>query len=457
MDPLGKIRRMDVVECGTQAAKHFAFADGYVNLNHGISKCSCVLRKSDTYSIIGSYGAYPIEIRDVFRHFQDRTEARPDAFVRYEYRTHLLDESRRSLADYLSVSVENVVLVANATTAFDTVFKNLAFQHGDVIVCFDNMYGSFENTVRFVSETTPAEIDKIYYNLPISDNDLCELFESTLQNLKAKGKIPRIAVFDTVNSLPAVRMPFERLTQICKLHRVLSCIDGAHGVGQFPLDLEALDADFFTSNLHKWLHVPRPCGVLYVPARNQHMLRATVPTGFSFLPLGAESSPKAFAANFASVGTLDDNPYLCIPAALTWREKLTWKGLSGEEAIMGYTRDLARRGGQLVAEILQTEILDNEEQTLSDCSLVNVRLPLTAAAGEATSGQDISQPDETTVRIMKAMIVDHETAVCIFFYGRAWWARLTAQVYLTLSDFERAGHLLKQVCNEVNNSPGIAG
>lgn len=135
-----------------------------------------------------------------------------------------------------------------------------------------------------------------------------------------------MAVFDTVSSLPAARMPFEQLTEICRANKIYSCIDGAHGIGQFPLDLTTLDPDFFMSNCHKWLHVPKPCGMLHVPVRNQHLLRATIPTGFNFVP---KPGQPRFVANFASLSTLDDSPNACIEAALLWRSKVMWRELHG--------------------------------------------------------------------------------------------------------------------------------
>ena len=246
-------------------------------------------------------------------------------------------------------------------------------------------------------------------------------------------------------------MPFERLTELCRRHDVLSCIDAAHGVGHLPINLQKLDPDFFMSNCHKWLHVPRPCAVLYVPKRNQPLLRATLPTGFDFVPLSmgfaASTSEPVFVSNFASVGTLDDTPYLCIQAALEWRKKLSWNGQRGEEAIMDYTRDLARKGGQTVSSILETEILDNEEGTLTNCSLVNVCLPL--SAGDLT-GNDVATSEQISQWIMKTMILEYHAAVVVIFYGGSWWVRLSAQVYLTLRDFERAGRLLREACERVN-------
>jgi selenocysteine lyase/cysteine desulfurase len=66
----------------------------------------------------------------------------------------------------------------------------------------------------------------------------------------AGGKV-KVAVFDTVVSMPGVRVPYERLVKACKEAGVLSIVDGAHGIGHLELDLEELDADFFVSNCHK--------------------------------------------------------------------------------------------------------------------------------------------------------------------------------------------------------------
>jgi hercynylcysteine S-oxide lyase len=341
------------------------------------------------------------------------------------------------------VPTDTCVLVPNASTAFETIVRNLSFQPGDVFVTFANVYDSFEYTITYLSETTPVEVVKIQYAQPVSDEYVCDAFERTVKDLKTAGKNPVLAVFDTVSSLPAVRMPFETLTELCRSHGVLSCIDGAHGVGQFPIHLQGLDPDFFVSNCHKWLHVPRPCAVLYAPKRTQHLLRATLPVGFGFASL-----PKApdFVKNFASVGTLDNNAYLCIKAALAWRSKVTWDGKRGEEAVVGYIHHLAREGGKLVASLLRTEVLDNEEGSLRNCALVNVRLPLEIDQARAIG---VRNAENTAAWIMRTMIVEHETAVNIFYYHGNFWVRLCAQVYLTLKDFEKAGKLLRRVCEKL--------
>jgi len=159
------------------------------------------------------------------------------------------------MARYLNVPVETLVFVPNATTGVNTVLRSLVFQPGDMIVYFATIYGACEKSVEYVTETTPAEAVKVQYTYPVSDDWLVEEFCKVVKGEQDRGKDVRVAIFDTVVSLPGVRMPFERLTAACKELGVLSLIDGAHGVGHVKLDMPKLDCDFFVSNCHKYAFV----------------------------------------------------------------------------------------------------------------------------------------------------------------------------------------------------------
>ncbi|KAK6004318.1 hypothetical protein QM012_008180 [Aureobasidium pullulans] len=311
----------------------------------------------------------------------------------------------------------------------------MVFEPQDAVICFSTIYPAFMNTLEYLAERAQSIIYKVEHDLPRSDDDICDDFERMLDRTSGEGKKPKLAIFDTVSSLPAVRMPFERLTKICRTHGVLSCIDGAHGVGQLHLDLPQLDPDFFVSNCHKWLFTPRACAVLYVPVRNQYLIRSTLPTGFNFLKRDQAAKTNNFVANFAAVATSDDTPYLCIPAALEWRQRITLGDKTGEEAIISYNKELARKGGQVVADILGTEVLDNAELTLGDCAMTNVRLPISP---EICS-------DKLADSLNMVMNRKRNIAVNVYRYKKALWVRLSAQVYLEMQHFEAAGQALREV------------
>jgi selenocysteine lyase/cysteine desulfurase len=185
------------------------------------------------------------------RSFQDRAEGRPDKFIRYDY-PRIVDESRAAMSKLLNVDVDTLSFVPNATTGVNTILRNLVFKPREKIVYFATIYGACEKTVEYVVETTPAEAIKIQYTYPVEDDWLVDEFRKVVRQEQDTGNTVKVAIFDTIVSLPGLRMPFEQLTAACKELGVLSCVDGAHGVGHIALDLGKLDCDFFVSNCHKY-------------------------------------------------------------------------------------------------------------------------------------------------------------------------------------------------------------
>ena len=200
-------------------------------------------------------------------------------------------------------------------------------------------------------------------------------------------------------------------------------------------------------------------------------------------PLPA-STNSAFVTLFDFVGTIDASPYLCIPAALKFRQEIC----GGEEEIRKYCFELARQGGELVAGILDTEVMrpsssdyphrddddddddhkDNQnddkrtkDEKKWDCCFANVRLPLIFPPSSSSSSpppdqankeeeeeeeEEIDTGPQRAQQIMRLLTDHHDTFVAIVFHAGACWARLSAQIYLDLDDFRRVGLVLKKVC-----------
>lgn len=171
------------------------------------------------------------------------------------------------MATLLNAPSETLVFLPNATTGINTVLRNLVFAPGEHVLYFATIYGACEKTVSYITETTPAKSVKIAFTYPVEDDWLVSEFHKKVDEVESSGGKVRIAIFDTVVSMPGVRVPFERLTQACKERKVLSCIDGAHGIGHVELDLSALDPDFFVSNCHKYVPTPPICYLIEIRRR----------------------------------------------------------------------------------------------------------------------------------------------------------------------------------------------
>lgn len=478
---------------------HFPGLDpAYHNLNHA------------------SFGTIPAHIQARLRHYQARHEHRPDQFIRYTY-PPLLATNRAAVAALLRAPLDCTVLVPNATTAVNTVLRGLppsfwSADGRDEILYFSTLYDACAKTVAYLGDATGGAVRgrRIPLTYPVSDAALVAQFRAAVHHARhVAGTRPRLALFDTVSSLPGVRVPFERLVAACRELGLLSLVDGAQGVGMLPLDLGALDPDFFVTNCHKWLFVPRACAVLYVPHRNHHLVRSTLPTSHSYVPdpsytgawgaqeegmdassmLPSSSSSNSdgsgsggddnkredpenddysssFAEMFAYVGTLDNSPYLCVQDAIEWRDKV----LCGEDRIREYCFGLARHGGDRVAEILGTWIMQNEEGTLVHCSMVNVALPLVVVPPSPANKTGPSTEDgrgpgakanETRISykdaqriwewMTKVLVDEYQTFIPVYYHAGRFWARLSAQVYLDMVDFEWAGKTLKELSSRVAN------
>jgi selenocysteine lyase/cysteine desulfurase len=198
---------------------YFPFSPSYTPLNHG------------------SFGAYPSPVQETQNHYQKLAHERPDTFIVYDL-PGLIDGAREAVVGLLGgeqgeMHVDEVVLVNNATTGINVVLRNLKFEEGDVIVHFSTIYSACEKSIASVAEMSPVRGERIELNYPVEDQDLVESLRRKVGELRKEGKRVRLVMFDTVLTFPGVRMPWERLVEVCREMRVLSLIDGAHGIGEF--------------------------------------------------------------------------------------------------------------------------------------------------------------------------------------------------------------------------------
>ena len=211
---------------------HFLLAETYTPLNHG------------------GFGTYPKSVQKRLHECQALSEARPDKFVQYDYPI-MLDESRAAMASYLDVPVDELVFLPNATTAINVVLRSLRYSAGDVILHLSTLYGAIGKLIEYLHESSEVDGANVAVEYPVDDDLLVSNFQAKIHSVRREGGKVRIAVFDTVSSMPGVRVPWERLVEVCKAEGVLSMVDGAHSVGQIKLGLAKVQPDFFTSNCHK--------------------------------------------------------------------------------------------------------------------------------------------------------------------------------------------------------------
>ena len=185
--------------------------------------------------------------------------------------------------------------------------------------------------------------------------------------------------------------------------------------------------------------------MLYVPARNHHLLRTTFPTSWGFLDADARAKKEPsnyFVDLLQFVSTTDNSAYLCIPEAIKWRQEVC----GGEQKIREYCHQLARQGGKRMAEILGTETMVKDPSPATDTCFAMVRLPVKLGDGEAEHGETIAS------WIHETAIKESDTYIPVRFYAGNFWVRISAQIYLTMENFEWAAHVLLKLSERASSS-----
>ena len=281
----------------------------------------------------GAYGATPREILERQNEWRRRMEAQPPRFFMNEL-PDLVRESAGALAGFVGAAPERTVLVENATTGINAVLRSLRLAPGERIVTTDHVYGAVRNTIRFVSERSGAEVVEVPVPMPLS---AASAVVDALE--RALDERTRLVVVDHVASPSALVFPVAEIVSRCRSRAIPVLVDGAHAPGLVDLDVDAIGADFYVGNAHKWLCAPKGAAFLAVGANAPEVHPTTISHAFG----------QGLAAEFGKIGTRDPSAWLCIPDAIELHRRLGGRALRERNAA------LARSAGTVLAVALESE------------------------------------------------------------------------------------------------------
>jgi selenocysteine lyase/cysteine desulfurase len=325
-----------------------------------------------------------------------------------------MQQTLREIAQYVSVDAEDLVFVQNATQGTNAVMRSFNWEKGDKILCFDIAYVNVVGLLNFLKDQHDLNIVKVELTEEVlQSEDL--IVERVKEAIEGNGKI-KFAILDHMTSFPATIIPIKRIIDILKRNDIPVFVDGAHVVGQIPLNVTDLDCDFYVSNFHKWGYAPRAATFLYVKKKWQNTVHPAVITHYY---------GKGFQKEFLYEGVKDMTPLIAVGEALRFRQRF------GEEDIMNYMRTLAWEAAKLVARIWGTELLVKDKERVG--SLINVRAP--------------SDDYEALTSAQNQLHKEYKTYVMLFkFTNGHYYVRLSAQIWNELSDYENvADEFLKLV------------
>ena len=271
----------------------------------------------------GSFGACPAEVMDTFQDWQREMERNPVEFLGRRS-AGLLAVARATLAHELGARPENLIYVPNATTGVNMVARSLKLNAGDEILTTDHEYGACDNTWRFVCQRTGAQYVQVPIPLPFVAAEFTDRIWS------AVTPRTRVIFLSHITSTTALIFSIAELCRRARAAGILTLIDGAHVPGHIPLSLDAMGADFYTGNCHKWLCAPKGSAFLHVQPEHHAMVDAPVVSwGYSSHIAGhtgfdAYLGSTGLERRLQWQGTRDIAAFLSVPTAIDFQARHGW-------------------------------------------------------------------------------------------------------------------------------------
>jgi selenocysteine lyase/cysteine desulfurase len=335
------------------------------------------------------------------------------------------EDTRKAIGELVNADPSDIAMVENATSGVNSVLRSLQCIHEgkDVYFLYFNIaYGMLKQVLFYLRDT----YKNVHLIEVVLDHDSISSHEKLIAKVEnvleqhANCNIV-LAVVEHISSIPTIVFPVKQLHQIFKQRNILSLVDGAHTVGQIPIDIRDLDVDYYVSNCHKWLYAPKSASFLYIRRELKQFTRP------AFVSFGYEN--RDFTYEYFWAGTRDLSPMFSVVKAIEWR-----KEIGGEQLIMNYCNDLAFKAAERVAQIWDTSVLiDAKNRSVMNAAMVNVEVP-------SSDGPKLDA-------ISKKMMREHRAYVHFFEFDGKWYARFSANVYNELEDYEKVATKILELLN----------
>ena len=206
--------------------------------------------------------AYLANLRWVNRHhstfLRSAVNARP--------RDPALDASRRAVADLIGAGADEIALCGGGTEALYALITNYRrLKAGDAVILADVDYDEMQYAMAFLKESRGAEVVRVSLPEPPTAADVLAAYEKVL---KAPPRA-KLLLLTHVSNRHGLIPPVREIIAMARTRGVDVILDSAQAVGQLPVDVDALGADFVGFSLHKWLAAPLGTGGVYIRKSRQ--------------------------------------------------------------------------------------------------------------------------------------------------------------------------------------------
>ncbi|MFN8062492.1 MAG: aminotransferase class V-fold PLP-dependent enzyme [Vicinamibacterales bacterium] len=165
---------------------------------------------------------------------------------------------RRAMAKEFGCDAEEIAFTRNSSEALQIAQNGIDLKPGDEVLTTEQDYPRMLTTWDQRMRREEVKITRIQFPAPTTGDDLFSRFE--------KAITPRTKVlhFCHITNLTGQLFPVQRISRMAREKGLVTIVDGAHALAQFPFKLRDLEMDYYGVSLHKWLLAPTGTGLLYV-------------------------------------------------------------------------------------------------------------------------------------------------------------------------------------------------
>lgn len=374
-------------------------------------KSQFLLDSAVTYFNHGGFGACPKPIFEDYQKWQAELERQPTAFITKKLPQYL-KTSKQALARYINCDADDFFFVPNPTFAINVVMRSLDLKPGDEILATNHEYGAMDRTWDFYCKKSGARYVRQEISLPIQSKE--QIISEFWKGYNANTKV---VFLNQISSVTALIFPVREICEKAQELGLVVIVDGAHVPGHIPLDMQEIDADFYTGTMHKWMLAPKGNSFLWVKKEFQERLDPLVVSwGYQ-----SDSPGNPFLDYHEFIGTRDMSAFLTAPAAIQFLEENDWWQQSK------VCKALIRKHYPRFCDLLGTEPI----------------CPIT----EEFLGQMCSIPIQTTKPTeLKEMLIDtYKIEIPVMKINNRFFLRISLNAYNTEEDLDRLYSALTEI------------
>jgi cysteine desulfurase len=168
-----------------------------------------------------------------------------------------LELSRKTIAQLLNVSAQEIIFTSGATEANNWILENAILNlKVKRIITSKIEHHAVLHAVEFLEKEHQIKVDfvKIKSDGTVVVNHLIELL---------REEIPTMVSLMHINNEIGTVLDLEEIAKICKQHSVYFHSDTVQSVGKMELDLQKIPLDFLVASAHKF-HGPKGVGFAFI-------------------------------------------------------------------------------------------------------------------------------------------------------------------------------------------------